>query len=77
MFIKVLQQIDAENNIYYVQLVSPMNETAQIASSEYPLTEGHTYRAIPNVHWVGESKEDCALAHFRVNGKQKSMEQSV
>jgi hypothetical protein len=77
MFIKIIEQINSGQNSYYVQVVSPMSDVIQVASSDHPLTPGHTYRGTPKIHWIGDSEEDVALAHFKVFGKQKSMEQSV
>lgn len=77
MFIKILEQINQNSNFYYVQVVSPMSDIVQIASSDYPLIEGHTYRGTPSVHWVRDTEEDASLAHFKVFGKQKSMEQTA
>lgn len=77
MFIKVISKVNEENNFYYVHSVSPMSDIIQIASSDYPLIEGHTYRGTPSVHWVRDTEDDASLAHFKIVGKQKSMEQSI
>jgi hypothetical protein len=77
MFIKILEQINPNQNFYYVQVVSPMSDVIQIASSDHPLNEGQTYRGTPSVHWVRDSEDDASLAHFKVFGKQKSMEQTA
>jgi hypothetical protein len=76
MFIKVHSKINPEDNFYYVTVVSPASDMVQIASSDYPLMEGLTYRATPKVHWVGDG-EDSSLAHFKIYGKQKPMEHTV
>ena len=77
MFIKILSKLNEDQNFYYVHTVSPMSEVVQIASSDFPLIEGHTYRATPSVHWVRDSEDDASLAHFKIIGKTKSMEQTV
>lgn len=74
MFIKILSKINREDNFYYVNVVSPFSNITHIASSDFQLDEGQTYRATPHVHWIRESEEDTSLAHFRVVGKQISME---
>jgi len=77
MFIKILSKLNADQNFYYVHTVSPMSDIVQIASSDFPLIEGHTYRATPKIHWVRDSEDDASLAHFKIIGKVKSMEQTV
>jgi hypothetical protein len=77
MFIKILSKINDSGNFYYVSLVSPASDVIHIASSEFSIIEGQTYRAIPSVHWVRDSEDGASLAHFKIQGKQRSMEQSI
>lgn len=77
MFIKILSKINDSGNFYYVSLVSPASDTIHIASSEFSIIEGQTYRATPCVHWVRDSEDSASLAHFKIQGKQRSMEQSI